>query len=1057
MNARHTLLILLALATVALLAFIGLALDPQMRNDLERWTAVPENTHVDATRQRTAQPLAPLPATESSQIAQPESAVSPNLLARLPLRPSLVATTYESSDTPSSTSAEASTWKRSELVANSAALMVGDDEMLPLEGMQLHAKIDGFRARVLLDLYFYNDNYSTLEGRLKLRLPEGATPFYLAFGQTEWEDEVLPKDHPIWRSREKVRSARTNPEDLLASRTETWIGPKEAKMVSRKKAAFAFRETVRREIDPAILQWAGPGMFSAAVYPIEPEQVHHIVVGYDVDLITLGDTLELRIDVPQDVPAALVDVDVAKLPAVAVTTQPAALGDTVDNHVFYRFEDVSGKALLVHQKVEGNVLLDGSDSAGSFFAAHLTPDIPASEEIPSSPRAVFVVDTSLSSNPDRFNVYLALLEAVLTNNRDSLQEFAVVFVDVEARWYADGFLANTKENVDALIVAANTLALEGATDVGLALREATSPRWYKSQNEQAWDVFFLSDASATWGEDDPHALAAILASGNAGPVFSYKSGLGGSDDALLAQLARQSGGALFSVTGSSEVAAASRAHRSRPWQLVDVTLSGGSDLLLSGAPRQLYPGQELVLVGRGRPDAEASAKFVLRRPGVETSSVLEAKFAHRMTSEMAPRVYGSVALSQLESLQRATGDVSEAYARHFRVTGPSASLLMLESEDDYLSYGIVPEDDTLVVTSESATARLRTAVAQIGESLGDPKARFLGWIGEMKGTEGLGFAPSEAFLGVLAAMPKSAFAAPERDLVGTTQLRSKLSQDLREKLASRTFSGDDLDDEAERRFAQNGADDGIKALSSLVEEHPGDSTILRDVGFRALEWGRGEQAYHLFKRVASARPWEPQTYHALALTLAELGHNDLALAYFEVGLAGQWDGRFGEFSTIMAIDYARFLNQVDASTLSAPEFAAQRRKEVTAGLELDEAGLLVTMTWNTDGTDVDLHVVEPGGEECFYSHPKTAMGGSMTRDVTQGYGPEMYVLPKTKAGKYLIKAKYYSSDSTRLTTRTKVAVTVYRNWGKSNETVERQVVKLESTGEVQEISSFEVK
>ena len=64
----------------------------------------------------------------------------------------------------------------------------------------------------------------------------------------------------------------------------------------------------------------------------------------------------------------------------------------------------------------------------------------------------------------------------------------------------------------------------------------------------------------------------------------------------------------------------------------------------------------------------------------------------------------------------------------------------------------------------------------------------------------------------------------------------------------------------------------------------------------------------------------------------------------------------------------------------------------------DTADLAALIFWNTDGTDVDLHVIEPGGEECFYQHTQTASGGHISRDVTTGYGPEIYLLPQAPAG-----------------------------------------------------------
>ena len=66
-------------------------------------------------------------------------------------------------------------------------------------------------------------------------------------------------------------------------------------------------------------------------------------------------------------------------------------------------------------------------------------------------------------------------------------------------------------------------------------------------------------------------------------------------------------------------------------------------------------------------------------------------------TRLASRLYGQVAVGQLEALGDESVDVSSAYARHFRVTGRTCSLLMLESEEDYQRFDIVPEEDLFVV------------------------------------------------------------------------------------------------------------------------------------------------------------------------------------------------------------------------------------------------------------------------------------------------------------------------------------------------------------------------
>ena len=240
--------------------------------------------------------------------------------------------------------------------------------------------------------------------------------------------------------------------------------------------------------------------------------------------------------------------------------------------------------------------------------------------------------------------------------------------------------------------------------------------------------------------------------------------------------------------------------------------------------------------------------------------------------------------------------------------------------------------------------------------------------------------------------------------------------------------------------------DALKALSSLVEENPGDAVLARDVSFTAMELGLPAQAFFLLRRVADARPDEPLTYRALAQCLGQMGRADLAIAYYEIALAGQWPGRFGEFRKIAALDYVRLLRRVERGelTVADPAFARERLASVAPLIGVGQADMVVSIMWNTDNTDVDLHVVEPSREECYYGHRTTASGGSLTTDVTTGYGPEMYVLPRAPRGTYLVRAHYYASDRNRASARSKVYATVIEGFGTPRERSVERVVTLET-------------
>ena len=205
------------------------------------------------------------------------------------------------------------TWRRAKAVPNASRLVIGDkDELLPA-GVQMNVRIDGFRARVLMDLYFYNDRQRQLEGSFKLRLPDEASLYYFAFGEMSYE--YRPQDGDLaseFITPQLMTATGTSPAEIAKLREKSWENVKEARLVPRVKAAHAYSETVRRQIDPALVEWSGAGVFNARVFPLAPGKLHRIVVGYDVNLTHEGDDLVYRLDLPPDMAEAAIDLNIAE-------------------------------------------------------------------------------------------------------------------------------------------------------------------------------------------------------------------------------------------------------------------------------------------------------------------------------------------------------------------------------------------------------------------------------------------------------------------------------------------------------------------------------------------------------------------------------------------------------------------------------------------------------------------------------------------------------------------------------------------------------------------------
>lgn len=957
-------------------------------------------------------------------------------------------------------------WRRSSVEANASRLMIGDREDLPLQGMQAMVQIDGDRARVLLDCYFENDRDQQLEGNFQLRLPSEASLYYFAFGETKLQ-AVEGSSEEVNAARKSVREvfysitageASNSLTDIRDMRAATWTEPKEARMVPREKAALAYETIKRRQVDPALVEWSGAGVFSARVFPLAPRQVHRIVVGYDVPLERLGEQLVYKLNIPEYVPDASVSINVATVDGVEATVSPQAdkAYDGV-NRRFYEFKQPVAREFEVKTNGAGEAiaLLGAGDAGlGPFASASFQPALPAEEAVAGSSRAVFLLDTSLSANPDQFNVWLKLLQATLENNRGTLQEFAVLTFNIETAWWQPKFVANTPENVARLKEYCESLALEGATDLSAALSEATGPSWQDgTESPPRCDYFLLSDAAATWGEQHAAMLGRILQ--DAGPLFCYRTGMTGADVRMLNYLARESGGAVFSVVGEQEIEAASTAHRQRPWQILACQWAGLDDVMLAGRPGTLFAGQRLQLVGRGTPQADAPIVLTLRR-GDETLE-LKTPVEHRIASDLAPRQYGQVAVEGLEELGIQAEMVAIPYARQFRITGQSCSLLMLESEEDYRQFDIKPEDDSQVIRETAAAETIVQKLDEVAETLADPKARFVQWMSRLPQVVPQGFTTSDELTAAIDKLPADAFEVGSASLQVKDRTWESIAESLREPLATREIDYDAIMSEAERRRAADGPQDALKCASSLVELRPGDWVLARDVAFSAMDWGLNRDAYYLLRRVSEARPYEPQTYLAMADALQSLGKHDLALVYYEVALGSTWDPRFGDFPRIAATEYLRLLRSMESgqTPTALQDYVATRLPQIEERVQLSESDIVVIVMWNTNDTDVDLHVIEPNGEECYYSHQRTLQGGHLSSDVTQGYGPEMYTLPTAGRGAYQVRAHFYSSDRNRLSARTRAIVKVYENWGADNETLLRRTFTLGGQGDVHEIHKIE--
>lgn len=125
------------------------------------------------------------------------------------------------------------------------------------------------------------------------------------------------------------------------------------------------------------------------------------------------------------------------------------------------------------------------------------------------------------------------------------------------------------------------------------------------------------------------------------------------------------------------------------------------------------------------------------------------------------------------------------------------------------------------------------------------------------------------------------------------------------------------------------------------------------------------------------------------------------------------------------------------------------------------AKLRVVLSWDSDNTDLDLHVVTPDGGHIWYGD-RSAVGGALDVDVTTGYGPEMFASPTPLSGEYLVYVNYFgggsSSDEdgaeTPVQALTTAQVTIISEEGTPSEKQESFIVPMRATGELTLVKKF---
>jgi Ca-activated chloride channel homolog len=424
--------------------------------------------------------------------------------------------------------------------------------------------------------------------------------------------------------------------------------------MSADRARQIYEEIVRRQRDPALLEWMGYGLLRARIFPIAPGEQKRVVVRFQTVASREGDAL--RVDYFRGMRSNQVGMNqelegrtsfvltypndqmygTAYSPTHSIFEQrygstSESDGDRAnyDDRSFASSDRGSVRRVEVRDAL-GEVTLLIPIRRSTSAAISLLANAPGNDDgfalITLSPPAVrpravprdltFVIDVSGSMSGQKIEQARAAGKQLL-GTLSPMDRFRLIDFSSDVRTFRDGFSTANRENIRAAERYLDQLDAGGSTNISGALDEALSA---PIQAGRIPIILFLTDGQPTVGERDASVIAGNVAK-QRGSRRLFTFGVGADlDVSLIEQLALEGRGTATFVRPEESVERAVGIVASRLTSplVTDVRVHADGVRLLKmhpSGPVDIFAGEDLVILAR----YDGSGNAVLRFDGQTTS------------------------------------------------------------------------------------------------------------------------------------------------------------------------------------------------------------------------------------------------------------------------------------------------------------------------------------------------------------------------------------------------------------------------------------------------------
>jgi Ca-activated chloride channel family protein len=864
-------------------------------------------------------------------------------------------------------------------------------------------------------------------------------------------------------------------------------------IVKKAEARRIFEKEVRKGVDPGLVEWTRGNVFNTRVFPIPANGQRTIRLRWVAPLErdAAGTFYALPLGFEDKIAEGHIRIEVVKPNDKPVLEGAKGLDLKFDER-FVAETTVKDAALSQKLRVRvpdadrRPVQVETSASGTTWFSITERAAPPADLAAIRIKRLRLVWDASASRRSADRERELGVLRRFFEQQGD-----LEVYVQIVRDEITPAQSFTLPADAARLLETLRKTPLDGGTQLA---RLSPGP-----DDKKVDAVLIATDGFSTYGDSQPTPLGA--------PTYILSSSRDAGHDAL-ARMAADNGGLYLDLNRVTDDEAVSRIGKP-VWSLIQAAVESGTVKALT--PSGLEPALGTTLVSGELGSDKAVIRLAWGVPGQAASVVKRYEILKGDTRGEVVRVaWANKRLAELVTRPEENADALVALGKTHGLVTPGTSLLVLETLDQYLEHGVRPPamladmraawdrriEERRVEEETSERQRLDNVHGMWREEVAwyertftyPPNFRIGGVANKISVAEGRAMGAAAPSASEASPAPPSEPMAdreesddrrdspkkkdskgggdedPEPGVALTpwdpqtpwtkalkaakVSEREKTYLDLRDKHGTAPSFYLDC---ADVFLGFKDQATALRILSNVAELKLDDPALLRVLAHRLSQLERLSTAISIFEHVLTLRPEEPQSHRDLALVLARrartqkavhLAREDWrrAIDHLAVVVKGRWD-RFQGIEIIALHELNRFWLEAKAQGVTGG-FPLEGRFE--HAMQLDTR---IVMTWDADMTDMDLHVVEPSGEEAYYSHNLTTIGGKVSRDFTQGYGPEIYAVKKAMRGTYKVKTKFFGSSAAQLIGAVTLQVDVFTNWGRENEKRRSMTLRLTESKE----------